>query len=829
MRSLGTRLALVLSTVLFALMLVAGFWIERQLTRAINDEEINQVETHAKTLLASLQTLMLNGQGTLARQWLDRMRAAEGIIDIAVLRRNGAEAFTDLATVEAVNGFLNELRFSREPVSGRAHIEPDSIHLREASAGRVAFDATDESRITVFMPIQTQTECLGCHGYDPSVLRGVLKLSLSTDLRERRVAEMRHGLWVIAIILVLLLSAALLLTLRVHVLAPINLLREAIIRVGQGDRDSRLPVEWKDELGELAQGFNKMQRSLFASETRIRSVMDSVMEAIIIIDDKGVIESVNPAALETFCYTAHEMIGQNVSIIMPEPYKSMHDSYIQNYIRTGKGNILGRRATEFIGVRKNGQTFPLELGLSEMRFDDQRHFVGVVRDITERKKQSAAIEHQALHDSLTDLPNRTLLADRLKQAVLRSQRNQGQFGLLLMDLDHFKEVNDTLGHHYGDIILQHVARRVREALRESDTIARLGGDEFAVLLTTSDREHAIQVAEKLLKSLDRPFIIEGQSLHVGASIGIAMFPEHGEDEVTLMRLADVAMYVAKRTTRGYALYDPSKDEHNPRTLALLGDLRNAIDLDELVLYYQPKVDMATEQVHGVEALVRWKHSEHGLMLPDEFVPLAEQTGLIKPLTLWVLKEALRQQSEWHRMGWDLEMAVNMSVRNLQDMQFPERVMKIVEMMGREPARLYLEITETAIMADPRRANEVLSDLNNMQVNLSIDDFGTGYSSLAYLKQLPVREIKIDRSFVVAMEHNENDRIIVRSIIDLAHNIGMTVVAEGVEDEATFNKLKALGANSVQGFYVSEPLSAVQFSVWMKDGPWSVRSAPTKSS
>lgn len=822
MRSLGTRLALVLAMVLFALMVLAGFWIERQLTRAIYDEDVNQAEIHAKTLLASLQTLMLNGQGTLARQWLDRMKGAEGIADIQVLRTSGEEAFTDLDTVNSVNTFLAVPRFAREPVAGRGEAVTNEAAWTKAVNGSIAFDTGESTEITVFMPIPTQTECLACHGYDPSLLRGVLKLSLSTDLRERRVSEMRQSLWVIAFILVLVLSAALLLTLRVNVLAPINLLREAINRVGQGDRDARLPVEWKDELGEVAQGFNRMQRSLHAIETRIRSVMDNVMEAIIIIDERGLIESVNPAALEIFGYSAHELVGQNVSILMPEPYKSMHNGYIEKYLRTGKGNILGRRATEFVGIRKSGDTFPLELGLSEMRTDDQRHFIGVVRDITERKKQSAAIEHQALHDSLTDLPNRSLLADRLKQAVLRSQRNKDQFALLLMDLDHFKEINDTLGHHYGDLILQQVAKRMRESLRESDTVARLGGDEFAVLLNTSDKDHAVQVAEKLLKSLDRPFILEGQSLHVGGSIGIALFPEHGEDEVTLLRLADVAMYVAKRATRGYALYDPAKDEHNPRTLALLGDLRNAIDLDELVLFYQPKVDLRSERVHAVEALVRWRHPEHGLMLPDEFVPLAEQTGLIKPLTLWVLKEALRQQTQWRHEGWDLDMAVNMSVRNLQDMQFPERVAKIVDAMGRSPNKLFLEITETAIMADPRRAHEVLGDLDDMKVRLSIDDFGTGHSSLAYLRQLPVKEIKIDKSFVTAMDENDNDAVIVRSIIDLAHNVGMAVIAEGVETEQTYRRLKNLGADAVQGFYISEPLSADDFVKWLSTCRWPVR-------
>lgn len=282
------------------------------------------------------------------------------------------------------------------------------------------------------------------------------------------------------------------------------------------------------------------------------------------------------------------------------------------------------------------------------------------------------------------------------------------------------------------------------------------------------------------------------------------------------------MYVAKRTTRGYLIYDPSKDEHNPRALALLGELRSAIDLDELVLHYQPKVDLRTEKIQGVEALVRWKHPTHGLMYPSEFVGIAEQTGLIRPLTMWVLKEAVRQMARWRAEGWAMGMAVNMSVRNLQDAQFAERIGKIIEASAQSARGLWLEITETAIMADPPRAQELLLSLNAMNILLSIDDFGTGYSSLAYLSQLPVHEIKIDKSFVSGMLKNENDAVIVRSIVDLAHNLGMFVIAEGVEDRGTYDLLKKLGCDAAQGFYISRPLPADELDSWLSSSPWGVK-------
>lgn len=823
MNSLGVRLALRLSAALFLLMLLSGVWLENRLTDLIHDEEITQAETHAKTMLASLRTLMVHGQGTLAREWLDRMRGAEGVVDIQIMRQDGQEAFTDLNTVNAVNAYLQRPRFSREPVPPRNTATPDPSKFRDALHGKTTIDNAGSDAITVLMPIQSSTECLGCHGYDLSAQRGVLKLSLSSENRERRLTAMRQNLWMVSGLLVGLLGIAVLFVLRESLLRPLGVLRDAITRVGEGDRSARLPAKWRDELGEVARVFNRMQTQLFATETRIRSVMDSLAEAVITIDEKGEIESTNPAAERIFGYEPDELIGKNVCVLMPEPYRSQHDGYLANFVRTGRGNILGKGGVELIAQRKNGESFPVELTLSEMRLESGRFFVGVLRDITERKQQSAALEYQALHDALTDLPNRVLLTDRLRQAILRAQRNSEQFAFLLMDLDHFKQINDTLGHQYGDRILQQVAKRVRESLRESDTVARLGGDEFAVLLTRSDLTHASEVAGKLLKLLERPFLVDGQALHVGASIGIALYPSHGQDEMTLMRLADVAMYVAKRGSRGFAIYDIATDEHNPRNLTLLGELRSAIDLDELVLYYQPKIDLSTRKINGVEALVRWKHPQHGLMPPDEFIPLAEQTGLIKVLTLWVLKEAMRQQAVWRQGGRELAIAVNLSVRNLQDAQFPDRVSKIMEMINRTSKGLWLEITETAIMQDPERAQSVLDSLDKMNVQLSIDDFGTGYSSLTYLRSLPVQEIKIDKSFVMGMFKSENDAVIVRSIIDLAHNIGMRVIAEGIEDEPTFNALVKLGCDAGQGYYFGKPMPSEEFDGWLKQSPWSAAS------
>ena len=314
--------------------------------------------------------------------------------------------------------------------------------------------------------------------------------------------------------------------------------------------------------------------------------------------------------------------------------------------------------------------------------------------------------------------------------------------------------------------------------------------------------------------------MESQSFRIGASLGIALFPEHGRDGAALMKRADVAMYEAKRNKTGFAVYDPSKDQHSLRNLSLMGELRAALDKEQLVLYYQPKVNVQTGRVSGVEALVRWRHPQHGLMFPNDFIPLSEQAGLIKQVTLWVLREAMKQSRDWELSGIDVSMAVNLSVHNLHDTTFPDEVKNILQ--GYSSAlvtRLRFEITETAMMVDPARALEILNSLGAMGIRLSIDDFGTGYSSLAYLKQLPVAELKIDKSFIMSMEENENDTVIVRSTIELAHNIGLRVVAEGVEDKKTYEMLAALSCDSVQGYYISRPMPPEEFSRWLQQPPW----------
>jgi diguanylate cyclase (GGDEF)-like protein len=432
----------------------------------------------------------------------------------------------------------------------------------------------------------------------------------------------------------------------------------------------------------------------------------------------------------------------------------------------------------------------------------------------------AAREHRiselAYNDPLTGLPNRALFNDRIGQAVSAAQRNSGQLAVLTMDLDRFKHVNDSLGHHMGDLVLREVAYRLHHALqRRTDTVARLGGDEFAVLLPTEGVEGAKLVARKIVEVLAEPLTIEGHLVDVGASIGIAGYPEHGEDADTLMRCADVAMYSAKRGGTGFEIYDARHDQSTPGRLSLLGELRHAVEHDELVLLYQPKIGLAARAATAAEALLRWNHPERGRLLPESFVPFAEQTGYIKAVTRWVLDHALRQCAEWRARGLELRVSVNISARDLHNPDFPRTLAELAAAHQLRPELLALEVTESAVMEDPAHALAILERLHGMGVRLAIDDFGTGYSSLAYLKRLPVDELKIDKSFVIGLVRDADDAAIVRATIDLAHHMGLTVTAEGVEDRHVLETLRRLGCDHAQGLHVGHPLTAPEFERWCR--------------
>jgi len=439
---------------------------------------------------------------------------------------------------------------------------------------------------------------------------------------------------------------------------------------------------------------------------------------------------------------------------------------------------------------------------------------GVTKNPTTYKHYLRRLEHQSCHDALTGLPNRSSLYKEIERWIQQDDPRSG--ALLLIDLDRFKEINDTLGHQAGDHLLQQVGPRLEASLNGlSGMVARLGGDEFAIFLPeVNSKEQALSAGQRLLEALRQPFDVDGLSTEISASIGIAVIPDQARDLSTLMRYADVAMYRAKREMRGVSLYCVESDPHSPKRLALMSEVGRAIRENQLCLYFQPKVSLANRHVYGFEALLRWRHPQLGFILPADFIPIVESSRLIHPLTAWVLENSIQQCKRWRDAGQMLSIAVNISARNLMDEGLPERIGDLLRAYGVPAEALELEITESALMSDPARALQILEQLSALGVQLSIDDFGTGYSSLAYLKRLPVKTLKIDRSFINSMLTDRQDELIVNSTIHLAHNLGLKVVAEGVESEALLARLRLLGCDYAQGYHIGKPMDVAVLDKWL---------------
>jgi diguanylate cyclase (GGDEF)-like protein len=554
------------------------------------------------------------------------------------------------------------------------------------------------------------------------------------------------------------------------------------------------------------------------SEARYRTLIDKSSDLVLVVDRGGLATFASPSAERVLAPAGNDHPAVAGAPPDPAPFDLLaavdarDRSRLSAALQTAAGG--SRPIGEYLLSGRHGNG-TYELTLQDLTADPSvGGLVLTGHDVTERLALHHELEHRALHDELTGLPNRALLFDRFERALLGAKSSRASVGLLLLDLERFKEVNDTFGHHYGDELLRQIGPRLAGELRDVDTIARLGGDEFAVLLPEVQGEEAtIELATNLLATLTTPFQVEGVDLDVEASIGVVISGEHGEDVITLMQHADVAMYVAKAQHLGVFAYDPTVDGHSASKLAMVGELRRALANDELLLYYQPKVSISTGELVGAEALIRWRHPRYGLVLPDDFIPIAERTGLINPLTRYVLDAALTQARAWVDSGRPVPIAVNLSARNLHDEHFAELVADLLTAHVVPAELLELEVTESAIMIDPDRARQMLEKLSALGVRLSLDDFGAGYTSLSQLKALPIDEIKIDRSFVITMAQDRSDSVIVASIIALGHNLEMTLVGEGVETETALRTLAGFGCDVAQGTHICEPLPVGAFDTW----------------
>jgi diguanylate cyclase (GGDEF)-like protein/PAS domain S-box-containing protein len=553
---------------------------------------------------------------------------------------------------------------------------------------------------------------------------------------------------------------------------------------------------------------------------RFEATFAGALTGMLLMDLDGRIIDSNPAIQKLLGQSHGELKGRRTTeFVHPDDRHDGRTAYRRMIADGGSSLRLQHR---FVG--RDGEILWVDVSASLVRDPDghKSFAIAMIQDVTQRKTAEAALlsqaalnEHQALHDALTGLANRTLFRNRINQTVTGRRRTDAHAAVMVMDLDGFKEINDSLGHAAGDDLLIELGRRLKAALGTSDTVARLGGDEFGVLLPhASLTDGVLRAVEQMQAAIENPITLQGLSLSLEASIGIALYPDDGKDVETLLRCADGAMYYAKVEKSGWAFYDSSRVRQDTARLTLMGELRGALDQRELVLYYQPKAVLADGEVHSVEALLRWNHRVRGLVPPDDFIPMAQQTGLIKPLTLYVIDEALRQCRLWQDDGLRLAIAVNLSARNLVDANFPSQVVGLLERWNVEPGLLEFEITESAMLTDPERTKLILEHLSAIGIRLSIDDFGTGYSSLASLRRLPVSEIKVDRCFVMNMDEDEDDATIVRSTIDLGRNLGLDVVAEGVESEQVWDRLKALGCTAAQGYYLSRAIPAPELQTWL---------------
>jgi diguanylate cyclase (GGDEF)-like protein/PAS domain S-box-containing protein len=551
--------------------------------------------------------------------------------------------------------------------------------------------------------------------------------------------------------------------------------------------------------------------ALQASEERYRRIVETAFEGVWIIDRNNKTTFVNRRIADMLGYAPEEMLGKAVLAFMDADAQA---AFAANRDRRQQAY---QAEHEFRFRRKDGSELWVLLEASPDR-DAAGNYVGslaMVTDVTERRRAQKALEHQTRHDALTGLPNRLLLADRLAETLTVAQSAHRQVGVLVLDLDHFKEVNETFGLLAGDRLLEQVGPRLQSEIGTGDLVARLGGDEFAVLLVETDGTAATTLAARLLDALQGPFEVQGQHLDVAASIGIAIYPNDGDDAGTLLRHADIALFVAKQARGAFVRYAAEYEKQGASRLTLMADLRQALhDDDQLFLQFQPLVSLRDRSLAGVEALVRWQHPQRGLVPPIDFVPFAEKTGLVQPLTKWVLASALKQAAAWHRGGYAIPVSVNISMRDLVDPGFPQLVAKLLRDAGAEPSWVRLEITESVIMSKPEQVISTLSQLQKLGVRLAVDDFGTGYSSLAYLDRLPVDEIKIDKSFVSAMAGEVSRTNIVRASIDLGHSLRLESVAEGVEDARTWDVLAALGCDMAQGYFISPPLLAEEVLSWL---------------
>ncbi len=671
---------------------------------------------------------------------------------------------------------------------------------------------------------------------------GRVEIELSLDRLDAVINATLRNVVIAVSLIAAILAVLIYASVSLLVIRPLTRLSEAADQLALGDFSTKLPPATNDELGKLVHAFSSMREirrraekdlndlnanlehivlarvaELRDNEAYIHAVLENVNEGIIVIEETGLIESINPAAEKIFGYTSEEIVNQNFTVLMSADELEMSDKF-SNFSKTNVDTSFFGKTREVIGMRKNFSAFPLELKTSQFHIQNRSLLITTARDISERKEIEQRITYMASYDSLTQLPNRSLLQDRIQQVLAHNRRHNLKAAVLFVDLDRFKIINDTLGHDFGDSVLQVVANRMVAEVRSEDTVARQGGDEFIILLSDiTNPDDAALIAQKIMESLSQPMHINGKELYIGTSIGIAIFPDDGDDMATLLKNSDIAMYHAKESGRGnYQFFSEKMNADASEKQSLTSYLRYAVERNELFLVYQPVVDMISGEMTGMEVLLRWQHPVLGLISPDKFIPLAEESGLILPIGEWVLRSACKQLSAWQKQGYEVpRLAINLSAKQFQQKAMDEIIAAILKETGVDPRFIGIEITESMLLHNIDEVVQTLLKLSDMGLEISIDDFGTGYSSLSYLKRFHIDKLKIDKSFVNDIATHPDDAAIVKAIIAMAHGLSMKVVSEGVETQAQLDFLRMHGCEQYQGYIFSKPLTASEIVTKLK--------------
>jgi diguanylate cyclase (GGDEF)-like protein/PAS domain S-box-containing protein len=682
---------------------------------------------------------------------------------------------------------------------------------QDEAAARTAFEYLENSsEVMLFSAEETVRQILDFHA------------------RERRTLQL---FVFIALALGLTVAAAAYRFIQTRVVQPVRLLGDMGRRFAAGELTARVDYRARDEIGDLVETLNhtadstqqliqrisRNEQKLEETEQKFRSLVEESLAGVYLIREDGLIEYTNPRMAAIFGYRPEELLDQRTIFDLVSP---RFRALVRERIQLRLAGIELQARYEFSGLRRDGSELDIEVYGTRITLGGRQAIIGTLLDVTERKRHEAQLVYHAHHDALTGLPNRNLLLDRLRQAIAAAQRYHRIMAVLFVDLDHFKFVNDSLGHGAGDALLRLASMRLQECVRENDTVARLGGDEFVLLLTDVEREEGVAlIAERVLQSLARPFPLGGDEAFVGCSIGASLYPRDSQDGEGLLRCADIAMYRAKEGGRNdFQFYTQEMQTRFSERMTLETSLRRALERDEFRLHYQPQIEVATGRVVGAEALIRWVHPEQGLISPAQFIPLAEETGLIVPIGEWVLDEACSQSRQWRAAGLEVPgVAVNLSARQFRQKNLVQLVEQALRLHGLDAMNLELELTESLVMHDPDQAIAILRRLKEIGVRLALDDFGTGYSSLSHLRRFPIDELKIDQSFIRDIAASPDDAAITAAMVSLAHGLKLTVVAEGVETTEQLKFLRRHQCDRVQGYLFSRPLPAPDFALLLERG------------